>query len=300
MRRGYAALILASLLLSATFRSAQADCPVPAAYGTQPYPLDMAAIFDQAGANKLDVRGPAYPLIREGYPYYFEARATIPSVVLKSLGYIESGWRQYRVAWPPWGKEGFTLMNTSSDPYCAYGIMQIVSGMNCLADCAFEPQRVANDYSYNVGTGALILLRKWNYLASIGATIGDNSPRIVEDWYYAVWAYNGWAYYNNPNNPRYDPNRPPYDPSASYPAGGYPFQELVWGRAANPSSYGNVPLWPAISLTLPDRSLIPNDPEQTPEHIPDPQPTHIDAAPSRDLPYKQYFPWIRSGFLQAW
>jgi hypothetical protein len=227
-----------------------------------------------------------------------------------AIGRVESNWRQF-VASP--GGVGPTLINAASDPSCAYGIMQIVSGMR--GGGGFDRARVAAEYAYNIGTGALILLYKWNYLASQGITVGQNDPSIMEDWYYAVWAYHHWSYLNNPNNERYAggdcANRNPYwnplDP-ASYPARCYPYQELIWGYVANPPpGPDGQPLWQSTELSFPDPEAIGY--LHPPGHIPEPQPTHTDptqvvptptptATPTPvilDLPYKDYFPLIHTG-----
>lgn len=249
--------------------------------GVQPYPNEVSQSFDQAAANALGSRGPSYPALRQGYPSYQNVPAAFSPTILKAIGYLESRWRQFRAA--P-GAVGPTLINSVSDPWCAYGVMQIVSGMS--GTTQFEPLRVAAEYPYNVGTGALILLNKWNYLAGIGSSVGENNPGLMEDWYYAVWAYHSWSWLNNPNNSRYDPNRnpywDPYDPS-SYPARAYPYQELIWGYVANPPpGPDGQPLWQSIRLSFPDPAAIGYT--HPPGHISDPQPTHRDAAQPSPTP----------------
>ncbi|HLB12685.1 MAG TPA: hypothetical protein VJO15_06980 [Dehalococcoidia bacterium] len=197
------------------------------------------------------------------------------------MGYLESRWRQFRAA--P-GSAGPTVINSAGDPSCAYGLMQIVSGMN--GTTLFEPPRVAGEYPYNIGTGALILLWKWNYLATTDSTVGANDPGVMEDWYYSVWAYHNWSYLNNPNNPRYDPNRNPYwdpfDPS-SYPASAYPYQELIWGYVANPPpGPDGQPLWQSIRLSFPNPAAVGYS--HPPTHISDPQPVHTDSQPNPGPP----------------
>lgn len=72
----------------------------------------------------------------------------------------------------------------------------------------FDPTRVAAEPAYNIGTGALFLIQKWN---GLNVYIGNNNPYVVEDWYYAVWAYNGWGWLNNPNR-----NCPTHNPDCGY------------------------------------------------------------------------------------
>lgn len=264
---------------------AWADCPVPAVDGIQPYHSQVSQAFGQAAAGALGGAGPSYPSLRQGYPTYQEVSASFPPTILKAIGYLESRWRQFRAS--P-GAQGPTLINSASDPYCAYGVMQIVSGMN--GTTSFDPPRVAAEYPYNAGTGALILLWKWNYLTKLGTAVGDNDPAIMEDWYFAVWAYHNGSWLNNPNNPRYDPNRNTYwDPFdySSYPARAYPYQELIWGYVANPPpGPDGQPLWQSIRLSFPDPAAIGYDfePVYMPGHIDDPQPIHRDSAQANPTP----------------
>jgi hypothetical protein len=77
---------------------------------------------------------------------------------------------------------------------------------------------------------------------------------VVENWYYAVWSYNGFAYVNHPGNPIHDPQRPPYLCDGTQPRSNYPYQELVFGCMANPPIRDGVPLWDPVPVTLPDLS----------------------------------------------
>lgn len=247
--------------------AAQGSCPEPAAYGRQPYLDELVDAFEQAGTNRLGDNGPDLPQIWKGYPPS-QAKLVapyVPCILLKAIGYTEStGWKQFNANY---GQHGYTVI--SSD--CGYGIMQITSGMR--GGAGFEPNRVAAEPAYNIGTGALFLIQKWNGLS---VYIGNNNPHIVEDWYYAVWAYNGWGWVNNPNrncpdnNPdcgyAFNPFRPPFD--GTQPRSWYPYQEIVWGYAAHPPG---AEFWEAVPLTLPPRESITNPP---PTHIDTPQPSH--------------------------
>lgn len=250
---------------------AQGNCPEPAAYGRQPYPTELVDIFDRAGTNRLDTEAPDLPEIWKGYPPA-EAEPIppyAPCILLKAIGYTESaGWKQFEA---DYGQYGYTVI--SSD--CGYGIMQITSGME--GGAGFDPSRVAAEPAYNIGTGARILIQKWN---SLDVYIGNNNPYIVEDWYYAVWAYNGWGWVNNPNrncpdsNPdcgyAFNPFRPPFD--GTQPRSWYPYQEIIWGYAGHPPGSE---FWQAVPLTLPPRESITNPP---PTHIDTPQPSHTSCS----------------------
>lgn len=137
-------------------------------------------------------------------------------------------------------------------------------------DSNVDRNRVAGEATYNIGTGARVLIEKWNGLNYYS---GNNDPYVAEDWYYAVWAYNGFVYGNNPNNSSFPSNRLPFD--GTQPIEDYPYQELIWGWAANPpTALQNV--WEATALTLPPRSDLaaPINGNPTKTHINTPQPAH--------------------------
>ena len=241
--------------------SAQGDCPEPAAYGRQPLPEELVDVFDRAGTNRLGSKGPDLPQIWKGYPPS-EAKLIspyVPCILLKAIGYTEStGWKQFDA---DYGQEGWTVISQD----CGYGIMQITSGMG--GGAGFDPSRVAAEPAYNIGTGARILIQKWNELDYY---IGNNNPHVVEDWYYAVWAYNRWGWYNNPNNDRFDPYRGVWlCGQGSQDRTDWPYQELIWGCTANPPGSE---FWDPVPLTLPDRADLNSDPPPT--HIDTPQPSH--------------------------
>jgi len=218
--------------------------------------------------------------MNKGWPNPVQVAPYVPAILLKVIGYYESeecypygkpfGWYQFIA---DYGNIGPTLV--ASD--CGYGIMQITSPMVNATEAqrlGINRDKVASNYIYNIGTGAVVLIDKWNM--DIPA-IGENDPEIIEEWYFAVWAYNGAVFKNNPNNTtRYDPNRPPYNGTQLKAL--YPYQELIWGRAANSPG---TQFWESIPLTLPDRNLIGNWliggwPDTSLSWIPCPQPSHID------------------------
>lgn len=247
---------------------AQSNCPEPAAFGLQPYPVELVGLFEQAGTNRLGGSGPVLLDVWNGYPPSQAIRVSpyAPCILLKAIGYTEStGWKQFAASY---GQYGNTVIAPSGDPDnpCGYGIMQITTGMN--GGSGFDPTRVASESNYNIGTGARLLMGKWNGLEFY---VGNNNPYITEDWYYAVWAYNGFLWKNNPNNPRYPWPRSTWQcgQNGGQVRANWPYQELVWGCAANPpgSQY-----WNPVSLTLPNRTDLNSDPP--PVHINRPEPSH--------------------------
>ena len=260
------------------------SCPVAPVWGRQPYPDEIRPKFLLAGLNRLGSAGPAYPAMWSGYPPVYGASPYVPCILLMAIGHTESmGWKQYRA---DYGESGETVIS----PDCGYGIMQITSGMD--GSGGFDPDRVASEYIYNIGTGAKILIEKWDVYDYF---VGDNDPAIAEDWYYAVWAYNGWGWINNPNRNcpvddpdcgyAFNPFRPPFD--GSQPRSWYPYQELVWGYAGHPPSTGGYLFWHPVALTLPPRSSITNPP---PTHLERPLPAHKSCV-------AVFVPYVSRGFV---
>lgn len=109
----------------------------------------------------------------------------VPAEILKAIAYAESGWRQ-------WDSSGRVVANNAgSRPYL--GIMQV--GAYDPADTA-TVNKLKNDITFNIAYGADVLLSKWDMTPQIGD--GDKSK--LENWYFAIWAYNTWSTRNNPNN----------------------------------------------------------------------------------------------------
>jgi hypothetical protein len=202
---------------------------------SQPDTWSIAAAFDLAANGLLPASYPQFPA--------GSTVRAIPPSVLKAVGWVESGWRQFT-------PQGRPLVSFDF----GYGIMQVTSGMaGAFGDVlgSIDPQtqsRIASDYTYNIAYGAQMLVRKWTSTPQVG----DGDPSLVEDWYYALWAYNGWGWVNNPNNPRFTRNgTPATDPSA------FPYQERVLYLVAHPprDKDGN-PLWRPVHVVLPARKEI--------------------------------------------
>ncbi|HEX2173130.1 MAG TPA: hypothetical protein VHL09_11880, partial [Dehalococcoidia bacterium] len=258
-------------------------CAQTGAFPYQPRLEELNTALERAAAGQL---GPAYPqmgTIPAGWPNLVEVPATIPCVLLKAIASVESDWHQAEYATPR-GSSGYPLMPPNG---CAYGVGQIATGMQQPGEIDRTLQyRIAHDYVTNAAYSAKLLAEKWR----ITPAIGSNDPAIAEDWYYAVWAYNTFSWINNPNNPRWDPSRPPFTgrPTDFH----YPYQELVWGFAANPPAPGGAPLWTAVPLTLPDRSSFPTNPDTPPGRVSnDPQPVHSSTCPAVTIA-GAFMPWV--------
>jgi hypothetical protein len=135
----------------------------------------------------------------------------IPPKLLYGIAFQESSWRQFDAAGRP-------LISADG----GIGIMQVTSYGD------FDVDLLKTDIDYNIAAGADILLEKWGYAPSVIPVIGDGYRRCYENWFYAVWAYNGWT-------------------------AGNPYPYRVWGHiAAGPAG-----LWTGLPVTpVPAASLV--------------------------------------------
>lgn len=239
MKTSFFIAVLAVLLSVPTWANADA-CPEPAATGEQPCDDAITDAYERAASNTLGSDGPDLGMIGMGRPSV-PGPARFPCALLAAIGQTESSWRQFSSV-GTCGGTGPTLISFD----CGYGIMQITSGMDGTG--GFDPTSVAGDAVYNIGTGARILGQKWRTTPFIG----ENNPDILECWYYATWAYNGFSYINNPHNPRYPASRVPYRSEGSGARSDYPYQEIVWGYLRKPVA----DRWPAIDVSYPNTDEI--------------------------------------------
>jgi hypothetical protein len=130
---------------------------------------------------------------------------------------------------------------------------------------------IASNYRFNIAYGARLLAAKW----AATPRIGDGDPATIENWYYALWAYNGWGWVNNPNNPHFSRSGTP----ATNPAA-FPYQERVLYFVSHPphDADGN-PLWAAVPVTLPAAKQIGSNPKHfVPQHVHRQPPPPVDAT----------------------
>ncbi|MFN8533752.1 MAG: hypothetical protein U0556_09415 [Dehalococcoidia bacterium] len=198
------------------------------------------------------------PNLLTGYPESSVVSPSAPCLLPQAIGWIESGWRQAANGTAR-GSTGATLTGRGG---CGYGVMQTSSGMRTPGQLPRETQTaIASNFSFNIAYGLQLLGQKWNATP----TIGNADPTIAEHWYYAIWAYNSWSWRNNPNNPDLPWPRPAYN--GTQPAANYPYQELVFGVAANPPKVSGAPLWDPVALSLPDAGAIGISPDAIPEPL---------------------------------
>jgi len=209
--------------------------------------------FELAGFNRLfpDVAGFNLPQLETGprsagssqfiSPY-------IPPTLLKAIAWLESSWIQ--ADWSvPYGEVGPVLVSHD----CGYGLMQITSGMQNVSGVpSLNQAMIGGHYAFNIAEGARILAGKWNAAPNYRPIVGNRDPAKVENWYYAVWSYNGFTFSNHPLS--YSGSRPAYKCDGTQPRSNYPYQELVFGCVANPPIEGGVLLWDPLEVTLPNPS----------------------------------------------
>ena len=142
--------------------------------------LVTAMLFSQTAAALAVSHG---SMTREDITTVIEEvarRKNIPPDILKAIAWIESRKTQFTGAGAPFVSRGNR------------GLMQINS-----VHTNFDANRILNDVEYNIEAGADILLSKW--LDPRTPVVGSRDPNILEHWYFALWAYNGWLSRNNPN-----------------------------------------------------------------------------------------------------
>ena len=226
------------------------NCGIEPALGTNPTVLQWNTIFTTVsqGPAMWGANGPTVKAIKRGCSLptvASEVAPVFPCHVLKAIAMAESGWQQFCKPDSPSssvGKPERTIVSFD----CGYGIGQVTSGMHVGEAPDFDRTRVASDAAYNLATGTRILRDKWGYTSCVG----DRLPEVVEHWYTSVWAYNGLAYSNNPNNPNLTANRKPYNPKNG---GSYTYQERVFGRMEYPTSSEH---WTAMAVAYPERSKM--------------------------------------------
>ncbi len=257
------------------------DCAVsPAVGASQPPNGLLTAAFNAAGFNGLFPGHQYFGLTSlEAGPARGLRQPYIPPTLLKAIGWIEATWRQ--------ADGGAPLISFD----CGYGIMQITSpgvfpleGVGMVqrsTDTIYYGAQVpiATSYTHNIAFGAKTLIAKWNYAPVWRPVVGNSDPSILEDWYYAVWSYNGFVPGNHPGN--HNPLRGEYSCNVSdgfnHNRTQFPYQELVLGCVKHPPVESGVALWSPIPVTLPP-SVPSFSGYGEGMDIPTPQPAHRDPT----------------------
>ncbi|WP_143664931.1 golvesin C-terminal-like domain-containing protein [Streptomyces sp. TLI_55] len=261
----------------------------------QPKPRQVEWAVDKAVTGKLNLGATRAANWKNlGMPAYapqtlfpnptLEGGGRVPAQVLLGITTQESNmWQAARSAVP--GVTGSPLIgnfygidyydgNTDNDwdvdwsgADCGYGVTQVTDHMRLAGRehgkggtaWDYDKQRaVALDYAANIAAGLQILVGKWNQTRKAGLVVHNGDPTKLENWFFALWAYNsgfyenvngnepwgvGWA--NNPANPEWDAGRMPFmedrlgneDASAAARPQNWPYPEKVLGFAAHPPSF---------------------------------------------------------------
>lgn len=137
----------------------------------------------------------------------------IPPTLFKSIAWIESNYTQASNA-VPFGGVGPALRSFD----CGYGLGQITTGMaNTSGTPSAKQALIGTHYLFNIAEGIRILADKWNSAPGLRPIAGTGDPAILEDWYFAVWSYNGFAFSNHPLNPMRNPLRGGAIPETAIP-----------------------------------------------------------------------------------
>ena len=315
--RKRATVLLATLLLAtavalvpvrtSTVEACAFDPWTPNAYEGDAQRRLYNSAIEAASVNRLLPADPffALPNIERGARTSRTAGTPyIPATLLKSIAWIESTMTQAARAV---AFESAGPAQISFD--CGHGIMQVTTGMTAPlgTDGLASPRQasIATHFAYNIARGAQILAEKWNAAPEQIPVAGIDTasdPAIVENWYFATWAYNGFTgpgatISNHPSDPRFGAwPRPGFACDGTQSRSRYPYQELVWGCMARPETRAGVQLWTPLAATLPDlsnpiiaRALSVSNwtyPYSTMD-IPTPQPAHATTAPATILPAAQ-------------
>ena len=198
------ALLVAAVLLLMALAGLAAP-PAWAGNYVNPTPAEIRAKLAKAAADRL-----------------------IPPRILYAVAYQESTWRQFDANGDPLiSKDG------------GIGIMQVTT-----VPAGVDVARLKTDIDYNIAVGRDILLAKWGYAPSVFPVIGAGDTRCYEDWFFAVWAYNGMTANNQ-----------------------YPYK--IWAHIAD--GHG---LWTGLAVTpVPATSLVNGLPPKL-ASIAAPQPEH--------------------------
>ncbi|WP_413307003.1 cell wall-binding repeat-containing protein [Bacillus sp. 1P10SD] len=110
-------------------------------------------------------------------------RHNIPPEIVKTLAFQESGWKQFN-------DKGEPYSNENGDG--GIGIMQVTNNPN------FNQNLLETDIQYNIDAGLQILDDKFAGKDGKLPILNSNERDILENWYFAVLAYNGKVPKNSP------------------------------------------------------------------------------------------------------
>ena len=153
----------------------------------------------------------------------------VPAILLKGIARVESVYKHFNSDGSP------KICGTS------IGLMQINNIYG-----GYDNYRLKYDILYNIEAGADVLLNKWSMSSyKQVSSVGSMDPDVLENWYFALWAYNGWAQSNNPVSP--------YAKKYTYQQLVYDVIEKEYGKKINNIDFSYLPRdsKPSRSLTVP-------------------------------------------------
>ena len=125
----------------------------------------------------------------------------VSASVLHGVAFTESNWHQFNTLDYHIQNEQAGTPLESFDG--GWGEFQQTWGMppQCvsISNCRSDVSKVEYDQSYNISVGVASLIGAWNATAGVASSSNPNDPYKANDWFFAVWAYNG-TYGNNPND----------------------------------------------------------------------------------------------------
>ena len=153
-------------------------------------------ITEQKQPRGSDLSKVLYPGLLKGSRYSRtvspDMNSFIPPTIVKSILWVESGW-QNASRGIPWGGVGPTLRSFD----CGYGVGQATTGMENTEDNpSVEQAKVGTSFYHSIAASTRILALKWN--DRYRPIAGQGNPENLEDWYYAIWSYNGFSPINHP------------------------------------------------------------------------------------------------------
>jgi hypothetical protein len=160
----------------------------------------------------------------------------VSAAILHGVAYVESDWHQFNDSSYDVDNEPPGSPVESFDG--GWGQYQQTWGMppQCQQDnnCRSDASKIQNDQSYNIGTGVASLISAWNETAGVASNSDPNDPYKANDWFFAVWAYNG-SYGNDPDDVPSSVYGQWY-PGASFRS---IYEEYVWYFAAHNTFFSN-------------------------------------------------------------
>ncbi|WP_417898840.1 cell wall-binding repeat-containing protein [Bacillus haimaensis] len=108
----------------------------------------------------------------------------VPPEIVKAIAFVEAfGWIHC--------EDGETLISEDG----GIGIMQVTDPEN---EYNLDEERLHSDIAYNIASGVTILNDKFGYSGSVIPVLNDGDRDKLENWYFAVMAYNGLVQKNSP------------------------------------------------------------------------------------------------------